>query len=222
MIPIYVNRYFPEGTVDFHSVIYSSKDVLHPSSLSEKSFETRKREMADNDVSGNDSPTCKSHELYLKMTEERKRTKEAKCVHGSYIHSEQNIKSQQLQNNNDWPSLAHNSEDPNSNNDDEETDDDSINVPIKHTKSKSFIKPPHNSHNDITNQNDIQKSNKPPSNSINEAVISTITKDMRSDKYEEGIAYLSKRNPSNLILHLKWLSFALGIHVERLLVCVLV
>jgi disintegrin and metalloproteinase domain-containing protein 10 len=35
-------RYFPEGTVDFHSVIYSSKDVLHPSSLSEKSFETKK------------------------------------------------------------------------------------------------------------------------------------------------------------------------------------
>ena len=146
--------------------------------------------MADNDVSVNDSPTCKSHELYLKMTEERKRTKEAKCVHdSSYIHSEENRNSQQLQHHNDGSSL---SETLNSDNDVEDTMDDS-NVPIKHINSKSFIKTPNNSHNDILNHKDIRKSDEFSSNSINEAVITRKKKIDSSNNYEEDIAYLSKR-----------------------------
>ena len=183
------NRYFPAGTVDFHSVIYSSKDVVHPSSLSEKPFETRKRETADNDVSVNDSPTCKSHELYLKMTEERKGTNKADCIH-DVVHSDQNTNSQQLQHNYDWTSFSEASKNVNG---DEQTKDDSINVPIKHTNGKSFIESPNNSHNDIKNQYDIQSSEHRSSNSINEAVITRKKKIDSSNNYEEDIAYLSKR-----------------------------
>ena len=58
------SRYFPGGPdPDFHSVIYSSTDVIHPDILN-----------PDNLLSNplkHGVPTCKSHELYLKSMEEQ-------------------------------------------------------------------------------------------------------------------------------------------------------
>ena len=190
-----MNRYFPEGTVDFHSVIYSSKDVLHPSSLSEKSFETKKREIADIDVSVNDSPTCKSHELYLKTAEERRR-KEELCGLRSHRYIKQNkIESKDTRDNIKTPCTLL-SESSISDKEEEHASGETTHVPINASNKMSFMKSDSsNGSHSITNENDLQSSNN-PSNSSNEAVMQM--NESKSDMHkeiseEEEKLYFSKR-----------------------------
>ena len=192
-----LNRYFPEGAVDFHSVIYSSKDVLHPSSLSEKSFETKKRGVADNDVSVNDNPTCKSHELYLKMSEERRIKENQHFEVGSHKYTSHGTTI--LKDTRDkgvGPPCT--SESSIGDTDEADLQDDTEDVPINLIlNNKSFIKSDtqNGSHN-ITNHQDFHFAKK-LANSKNEAVMSE-KEDEGQNTYapfseEEEKQYFSKR-----------------------------
>lgn len=157
--------------------------MLNPSSLSEKSFETQTRETSHNDDSVNDSPTCKSHELYLKLTEEERRIKEEKLGLGGYKYSKKDeTKSKYITDNKDGPPCTQMSDSSLSDKDGEDIDNDSMDVPIKVSNKKSFMKSGYpNSSNNIPEKYDVQSS-KNPEDSINEAVMSV--NDNQSDIHE--------------------------------------
>jgi len=177
-------------------VIYSSKDVLNPSSLSEKSFETKERGISHNDDSVNDSPTCKSHELYLKMTEERRIQKEKLGFGSNKYNKKDERKSKYITDNNDGPPCTQMVDSSLSDREGEYIDNDSMDVPIKVSNKKSFIKSDYpNSSNNIPDEYDFQSS-KNPEESTDEAVMSV--NDNQSDIHEHfgekvDESYFSKR-----------------------------